>query len=121
MNLKQLKSHFENMDSNEKLDYSLSNPFSWRGSYDEVAFDIEEKPSTPKENLDKIKEAYNETFYGYKGGEFTFDDCTSINFEQDTGSYTDGGYCEKLISELLDIEKVETPQERLVKLAFRVA
>ena len=46
---------------------------SWRGSYDElvIEFDKTSSPLSVKEFLVKAKNALSETFFGYKGGEFT--------------------------------------------------
>lgn len=73
---------------------------------------------TREEILAKIEKAYSETFYGYKGGEFTFDDYTPVNFEEDTSRYTDGGYCAEWIAKIEGSEMRQSQEERLVKLIF---
>ena len=101
MNLGELKNHFEKLPQSKVLEYSLSSPFSWRGSYNKCAFSIEKKQSTVSENIEKIKKAYSETFIGYKGGEYEYNDDTPIHFEEDYSSYSDGEYLEKFILNLI--------------------
>jgi len=40
MELKEFKQHIESFPKGTKFSYGISKPFSWRGSYDEVAFSI---------------------------------------------------------------------------------
>ena len=70
MKLKDFKQHISNFPKLTEFNYGISKPFSWRGSYDEVAFSIVEYPMTREEILANIELAYTETFYGYKGGEY---------------------------------------------------
>jgi hypothetical protein len=100
MNLGELKEHIKSFPKKAEFEYSLSKPFSWRGSYDEVCFDISKTPSTREELLENIEEAFSGTFRGYKGGEYTYYDETPVNFESDYGSYSDGGYVRGLIQEI---------------------
>lgn len=98
MTLGEMKELF--LKSNQEiLDYGVSEPFSWRGSYDEVAFRIERNVSK-KECLDRIFKALNDKFYGYKGGEFYFNEHTPVNFESSSDSYSDGEYREEIITEV---------------------
>lgn len=92
MNLKELKSHFESMPDGTRFDYSLSDPFSWRGVYAEVAFSILNEPSTKEEILSKINDAITEVFEGYKGGDFWYSEDTTVHFEACPSDYTDGDY-----------------------------
>lgn len=118
MELKEFKDYIENTEKGKKFNYGISEPFSWRGSYDEVAFEILEQPMTREEILVNIEKAYTGTFYGYKGGEYTYKDYTEVNFEKDTSRYTDGGYCAEMIAKIEDGEIYESQEKRLVKLAF---
>lgn len=72
MELGELKKHIESFDSGHKFEYSLSYPFSSRGSYNEVTFEILKSPMTREEVLANIEKAYTETFFGYKRGEYTY-------------------------------------------------
>lgn len=98
LTLGKLKEGFEKLDPNKVLKIGISEPFSWRGSYDEVAFNIL-KNVTVKECLDNIEKAFTETFYGYKGGEYMYFDGTVVHFERDSSCYSDGGYAEEIIDE----------------------
>lgn len=118
MELKEFKDYVQNFKQGTEFEYGISDPFSWRGSYDEVAFEVLQRPMTREEILAKINKAYSETFSGYKGGEFTFDDYTPVNFEEDTGRYTDGGYCAEWIAKIEGSEMRQSQEERLVKLMF---
>lgn len=96
MTLGDLKQYFQNLPEKEYR-FCLSEPFSWRGSYDEVAFSIIEVISSKQDILDNIEKAFTGTFYGYKGGEYTYKDYTPVHFEEDYSSYTDGGYISQLL------------------------
>lgn len=119
MKLGELKKHIESFPDGTRFQYSLSAPFSWRAVYSEVAFTLESKPSTKEELLDKIAAALSQDFYGYKGGNFRYNEYTLINFEEDSGSWSEGGYAERMISEILGLPPASSPEERLVKLAFK--
>lgn len=118
MVLEEFKDYIENKEIGKKFNYGISEPFSWRGSYDEVAFEILEQPMTREEVLANIEKAYTDTFYGYKGGKYTYKDYTEVNFERDGSKYTDGSYCAEMIAEIEDDEIYESQEKRLVKLAF---
>lgn len=118
MTLGELKNRFEEMQKGKILAYKLSEPFSWRGIYAEVAFEILEEDSTREENLEKIERALTEEFYGYKGGEFKYNEDTEIHFESDESAYSDGGYSRNLIQRIKGEEQFETVEEELVNLIF---
>lgn len=118
MTLKELKTYINSFPDGKEFNYSLSDPFSWRGSYDEVSFDVLQEKSTKEELLARIQMAYDQKFFGYKGGEFVYQDYTEVHFERDYSSYTDGGYTEHLIHMIEGNYKPVDPKERLVKLAF---
>lgn len=77
MTILDLKNYFENTE-NPKI--FIENVFSWRGSYDEVAF-TPTLVGTREESLKQINLALTETFDGWKGGEFTYNEYTTIHFE----------------------------------------
>ena len=100
------------------LKYGISEPFSWRGSYDEVAFEVIKEETKKEGVLSNIKKAYDGVFRGYKGGDFTYEDYTDVNFEYDTSSYTNGGYCADIISEIEGTIPYKSEEHRLATLAF---
>lgn len=116
MKLEEFKKHFETSKA-ESFDYGISEPFSWRGSYDEVAFEILEDQMDKSEILRRINMAYTEQFHGYKGGEYRYNDYTEIHFECGHGSWSDGWYCANIIAEI-EGSFYQDQEERLVKLAF---
>ena len=118
MELKEFKTQIEQAVGGYTFEYGISEPFSWRGSYDEVAFEILECPMTREEILTNIEKAYEGTFRGYKGGEYTYQDYTEVHFEEDSGSWTDGGYCAEMIAKIEGGEMYQSQEMRLVRLAF---
>ena len=118
MNLIDLKNYINNFPNGTIFKYGLSEPFSWRGSYDEVAFDIIEQEMTKGEILSNIEMAYSKSFYGYKGGEYRYHGYTSVNFESDYRSWTDGGYTEEWIAKIEGTETYRGSEHRLTKLLF---
>lgn len=119
MTLKELKDHIESFPFGNNFEYGITKPFSWRGSYDEVAFAIVKSPMTREEVLENIELAYNNTFFGYKGGEYRYEDWTTVNFEEEgSRNYSDGGYVARMISEIENGKEYKSQEERLVNLIF---
>ena len=118
MELKEFKQQIEQAEAGKTFDYGISEPFSWRGIYNEVAFEILEQPMTRDEILANIEKAYTGTFYGYKGGEYTYEDYTEVHFEEDASRCTDGGYCAEMIAKIEGGETYQSQEMRLVKIAF---
>lgn len=119
MILKDLKESVSNLPEKTEFDYGLTKPFSWRGSYDEVAFSILESPMTREEILANIELAYTETFHGYKGGKYQYNDYTNVNFEEEGScNYSDGDYTEQMISRIEDTKEYKDRETKLINLIF---
>jgi len=118
MNLLTFKTHIKSFPDGTMFNYGISYPFSWRGSYDEVAFSIIREPMSKKDVLERIETAYSDVFHGWKGGEYEYSDDTIVNFEQGSGSYSDGDYVEKMISAVICSTEEISQEETLVKLVF---
>ena len=86
-------------NKNRVIKKGLGDPDSWRGSYNELAFDIVEN-ITIQQMIDCAKNCIGMQFTGYKGGEFVFDENTSINIDS-YGDYTDGRKMWSFFLELL--------------------
>lgn len=84
MTIKDLKEYFLNTENPK---FFLTDVFSWRGFYSEVAF-TPSAVGTKERSLELIEEALTGTFIGYKGGEFTYDEWTNVHFENDS-SFSD--------------------------------
>ena len=119
MKLGDFKKHIEVFPAGTEFKFGLSEPFSWKGVYAEVAFAITEQPMTREEVLANIRLAYRGTFCGLKYGEYSYDDDTDVHFEPDSKTWTDGGYASAWIARIEQQEAYKTQEERLVKLAFR--
>lgn len=118
MYLIDFKNHISAFPVGTIFDYGISEPFSWRGIYAEVAFKMLDQPMTREEILENIEKAYTETFYGHKGGEYTYHNRTEIHFEENSSRYTDGEYCDDWITKISGEYSYMDEEERLVKLAF---
>jgi hypothetical protein len=118
MTLKDFKDYIESFPKKTEFKYGISKPFSWRGSYDEVAFEIVEYPMVKEQVLEHIELAYTETFNGYKGGDFVYGDNTTVNFEESYFHCSGGEYTLRMIQLIEGVEKVEQ-EKKLVKLAFK--
>lgn len=119
MKLKDFKQHIESFTNGTQFKFGITNPFSWRGSYDEVAFSIVESPMSKEDILANINLAYTETFYGYKGGKYKYQDYTTVNFEEEgSRNYSDGRYVAQMIAKIEEKEEYQSQEDRLVKLAF---
>jgi len=119
MNLGQFEHHIKSFPEGTIFKYGISEPFSWRGVYAEVAFQILEESMTREQILERINLAFTKTFIGWKSlDEFTYGNMTPVNFEEGTGRWTDGGYVAQWIAKLEETEPYQSQEERLVKLAF---
>jgi len=114
MNLKDFKQHIESFPDGTEFKFGISRPFSWRGAYAEVAFEMLEQPMTKEEILANIEFAYTETFRGYKGGEFRYNDHTNTHFETNCDSWSAGDYVSRWITKIEERDQ----EKKLIKLAF---
>jgi hypothetical protein len=101
VNLQDLKNYIESLPKDKKFNYKLSEPFSWRGSYDEVAFSIEKEESTRELLLEQIEKALTGEFEGYKGGNYRYNGRTTVNFEEEESRFSDGSYVHEMLMEFL--------------------
>lgn len=118
MNLKELKSHFLSFPEGTIFKFGLSEPFSWRRVYAEVAFDVIKEETTREEILENIEGAYTKRFYGHKGGIYTYSDYTDIHFEKSSSDYTDGTYRLELLRSVNQDRVFGSPEEQLVETLF---
>jgi len=116
--LKQFQDYISQFSPYHKFKFTLSDPFSWRGSYDEVAFSVNEGESTAVDILLKIQHAYREEYIGYKGGKYSYNDSTLVNFEENRTAWSDEQYAKEFI-ETHSEDKLYSLQEKLVRLAFK--
>jgi hypothetical protein len=119
MRLGELKNHIMSLPEGSKLEYRLSYPFSWRGSYDEVAFRIEWVHCTREDVLENIIAALTRTFEGYKGGEYIYNEHTTVNFEEDISTYTDGNYVRVCIAQIEGGERYQSEEQRFINLIYK--
>lgn len=120
MTLKEFETHIESFPPDTLLARGISQPFSWRGIYDEVAFCITDSPMFASEMLRRIRLAYTGLFVGWKGGDYRYHDYTPVHFEEDQGEYTDGGYAADYILRLTMQDSYHTMERMLAQLAFTV-
>lgn len=64
-------------DPNQVVPMGFAVPHSYRGSYDNVAFEPMTN-TTVREMLAAARSALGKTFYGYKGGEYRMDKATDV-------------------------------------------
>lgn len=70
LTLKELITQLESLDQDKVISYGFGSPMSYRGYYDELAFEPEENV-TVSHMLENALSALGKTFEGYKGGDFT--------------------------------------------------
>lgn len=88
MTLKEYIKRLEAADPKQEVALGLGNPHSWRGSYDELAFEPVGN-TTVGEMLAEARKALGATYTGYKGGDYTMNADTTINVDN-YGEWTDG-------------------------------
>ena len=120
MNLQDFRDYIAKFPSDHIFEYGISEPFSWRGIFAEVAFSIEEHPMSRETILERIDMCFEKTFIGYKGGEFKYNGNTEIHFEDNPSEYTNGYYAEKWIDEIQNKKPYISKEEVLINLAFSV-
>ncbi len=118
MTLQGLKDYFEQFPNGTVFGIALSEPFSWRGIYAEVAFSIEERESTKEENLSKIRKALTETFIGWKGGEYSYKPYTEVHFEAGHGEWSDGDYVRNWIEKIGGQSSYPDLETRFINVGF---
>ena len=118
MQLGEFKKYIESFLEGAMFDFSISEPFSWRGDYSEPAFSLSKTPSTREDILANIELALTNTFHGYKGGSYKFMESDYVNFESGFGRWSDGGYTQEWIEDLSGDDS-RTEEERLIKLMFK--
>jgi len=89
----ELINYLETQDPEIKVPLGLCNPHSYRGYYDQLAFEPT-KGTTVAKMLACAKGALGETFEGYKGGDFKMKGYTEVNL-------ADYGNCGEEISLIL--------------------
>lgn len=77
MELGKLIQRLEQADPDLAVRMGFGSPHSYRGYYDELAFEPEPNVSVG-DMLEAAKGALGKTFIGYKGGEFTMDEYTTV-------------------------------------------
>lgn len=77
----------------------IGNPHSWRGDYNELAFEPIGKTSVG-DILDAATSAHGATFEGWKGGEYKMDGGTTIHIEHE-GNYSDNDTALKMLFDLM--------------------
>lgn len=75
MGLQDLIDWLERQDADAIVPHGFGSPMSYRGYYDELAFEPVENARLG-DMLDHARGALRATFTGYKGGEFTMDEYT---------------------------------------------
>ena len=77
MFLMDLIKYLDTKDSNKIIPLGFNNPHSYRGYYEELAFEPAENVSIG-EMLKCATDALGQTYTGYKGGEFTMCEYTEV-------------------------------------------
>lgn len=105
--LGKLKEMFDAYADDHVFEYGLGDVFSWRGSYDEPCFSIEQNV-TAKHCKRVVEEALNESFMGWKGGEYSYYEGSPVNFEREEGVWSDGRYLAEKLEEMLETADEDT-------------
>ena len=118
MNLQDFRDYIAKFPSGHNFEYGISEPFSWRGIYAEVAFSIIDGNMCRYDILKRIDMCLDRTFIGYNGVEYKYDWTTPVNFEDGYNEYTDGAYVDNWIFEIQGKTAYMSKEEELVRLAF---
>ena len=94
MKLEDLIEILQRFPAERKVSCGFGNPHSWRGSYDELAFEPV-NDTTVGEMLGAAKSAIGQTYTGWKGGDFKMGLETSVNIDY-RGSWSDVAHDKRL-------------------------
>src|SRR5690348_7658276 len=86
MTLGELISELKKMDANKVVPIGFGSPHSYRGYYEDLAFEPAENV-TIGSMLAHAESALGKTFQGYKGGDYVMEDSTTVWI----ASYGEGG------------------------------
>lgn len=86
-----------------EINFQPYNCGSWRGVYAEPCIFISEGKSVLSAFLPFIERLTTEDFYGYKGGDYRYEDCDPINFEISSDCWSDGETLQRLLIENHDL------------------
>lgn len=89
----------EKYPRDRKVKKGLGNPDSWRGSYEELAFEPVED-TTIGEMIDCAREVNGKVLTGYKGGDYLMEGITTINVDYH-GCWTDGSCALNMLFDLM--------------------
>lgn len=79
MNLEQLRVFLDQFPDDRKCSLGFQNPHSYRGYYDEVAFEYAINV-TVGDMKKSVSRAFSETFQGWKGGDYEYGGNTPVHF-----------------------------------------
>jgi hypothetical protein len=92
LGLGEVIAHLKREDPNKRLPIGFKHPHSYRGYYDELAFEVAHDV-TVREMLADAESALGATFQGWKGGDYEMKDWTScwlVTEEGNSGGETIG-------------------------------
>lgn len=89
-----------NLHPDVKVNFAPHDSGSWRGSYGEACIFVNmEGESYLEECIPFIEQLRTGSHFGYKGGEYTYNEDTPLNFETDSWVWSDNETFEQLLSE----------------------
>lgn len=101
--LSQLELLLKSLNPEDYLDFGFTRPHSYRGMYDCLCFEVDNSVKV-SEMLLSIQRAYNNTFSGWKGGEYDYNADTPVFFAYQ-GCTESGVGCHEYYGDLTDIRQ----------------
>lgn len=90
-----------------KVNFAAYDCGSWRGVYAEACIFVEMNgESYLSEMLPLISRLKTGEHYGYKGGEYEYNDGTPLNFEPESSVWSDGDFFQQMLLENSDFAEV---------------
>jgi hypothetical protein len=72
----------ESKDPDEILIHGFKNPHSYRGMYDCASVEVADHEVKVSSMIETCRELLSETFFGWKGGEYEYNEDTSLFFAE---------------------------------------
>lgn len=121
MDLEDVIEYLQDLPADRVVRHGLCNPHSYRGWYEQVAFELKDNVSVGA-MLASVRSALGATYTGYKGGSYMMRESTLVNIanEGETGGELSQGWLEYLCSDVVETTKVLNAQEKLVDLAAKM-
>lgn len=103
MTLQMLCNYLQQLEPNRVSKFTLSNPHSYRGYYEDLAFETRDEPQSAGEMLKVALSALGTTYQGWKGGDFKMTEHTTVWLSEEGNCWDATGLSTFVLNLLFDL------------------